>query len=603
MIAAFMAQNPAYSSSHVFLFLGVSAMKLWIIWMSCLCVTLMAQGFADREVLLDSVLVIDSIEYNIRGAFEDAKARSAADRWVFKTGEKLRIRTRPKVVASDLLFQVGDTITGADVVDSERLLRRRIFLSDASMVLREDSTGNILQVTTSDHWTTTILTGISNPSGDRWGFMLGLQESNFLGLGQTLQFVFVRNDVRDSWSVLFDDPHFLLPRHRLVVGYKNNSDGDSVVFAFNKPIYTRRPEWSYGVSGSYAQKDSYWYQSAIRRSVDDFLVFADTSGIDTVRELNLETSLKARTYKKIQTHQYLFRLARSTGGRHLRFMPGLLFKFEHNTYDPMNTVLHYYRMNDDLGYFAGAPQAPYMRNYSAPGFMFDLENIRYVTSRNLRNVKWTEDVPIGLKMQNQVLFNLADLGSDEDFIKLYHALGFTDLLGNSAIWVLNLETSYILSGSSFIDHSTRGMFEMLWKPANAYGLAFMHDQQLLRKFTHPQQLTLGGLEGFAGFPSFYYAGNYKFMFQLEQRIFFDHLEAVTLLPVLAFFVNGGNVFDSPSDFKLQGLDYSVGAGLRLAMSKSVLGTVNHINVSWPLNGELANGWRGVRFAVLVKNSL
>ena len=95
--------------------------------------------------------------------------------------------------------------------------------------------------------------------------------------------------------------------------------------------------------------------------------------------------------------------------------------------------------------------------------------------------------------------------------------------------------------------------------------------------------------GLPGLPTALYAGQARYLFRLEQR-WFSGIEFGTLVPVFAAFTEAGQVQESLKDFAMEDMQYVVGLGVRLAMSRSVYGVVNHINVSWPVNGPLQDGW-------------
>ena len=103
-----------------------------------------------------------------------------------------------------------------------------------------------------------------------------------------------------------------------------------------------------------------------------------------------------------------------------------------------------------------------------------------------------------------------------------------------------------------------------------------------------RQLQLGGFQGLTGFPDFYYAGQASTWFKIEER-FFPELELATAIPVPAVFFSGGNAWRHIDSIDLDDLEYSAGVGVRVGLSKSVLGIVNHVNLSWPLNGPRSGG--------------
>lgn len=125
---------------------------------------------------------------------------------------------------------------------------------------------------------------------------------------------------------------------------------------------------------------------------------------------------------------------------------------------------------------------------------------------------------------------------------------------------------------------------------------FKSNYQAYFRSPESRQFQLGGFQGLTGFPDFYYAGQAIAWTSLEQRIF-PGWEVGTAIPVPAVFLSAGNGWRNIDSIDLEELEYSAGLGLRVGLSKSVLGIVNAFNVSWPLNGPRAEGLSGFVFTV------
>jgi hypothetical protein len=106
-----------------------------------------------------------------------------------------------------------------------------------------------------------------------------------------------------------------------------------------------------------------------------------------------------------------------------------------------------------------------------------------------------------------------------------------------------------------------------------------------QKTSYSRQLYLDGNSIFPGFPLHYLAGENTFAFKAEQR-YFPGFEFLTQIPSFAVFLTAGQATDRLHAFEPRDLVYMAGIGLRGSSSKSVQGVVSHINLSWPLNGEL-----------------
>ena len=74
------------------------------------------------------------------------------------------------------------------------------------------------------------------------------------------------------------------------------------------------------------------------------------------------------------------------------------------------------------------------------------------------------------------------------------------------------------------------------------------------------------------------------------------------MPVVALFLNGGQSASKWEEIPMDDLHYRAGLGLRIGLTKSTLGIVNHLNVSWPINGPFEKSYLPT-FSIIAKTSL
>lgn len=106
--------------------------------------------------------------------------------WLERTGNKMHVMTRERVIRRDLLFRPGETIDPQLLVRNQQLLRSRRYISDADIEIRpdpEDSTRVDLLVCTRDSWTITADVGIHGEGRT----MFGLYDANIFGWGNSLK--------------------------------------------------------------------------------------------------------------------------------------------------------------------------------------------------------------------------------------------------------------------------------------------------------------------------------------------------------------------------------------------------------------------------------
>jgi hypothetical protein len=125
--------------------------------------------------------------------------------------------------------------------------------------------------------------------------------------------------------------------------------------------------------------------------------------------------------------------------------------------------------------------------------------------------------------------------------------------------------------------------EYIFHPNEKFSTALTGLVDFYEDTRYGKQLTLGGGNGFAGFPTGFYAGQARVFANLEQRYFTD-FEIATLMPVFAIFESVGETAWDLWDINRKDLVYLIGFGVRFAQTKSISRLVNKVDVSIPLNG-------------------
>ena len=142
---------------------------------------------------------------------------------------------------------------------------------------------------------------------------------------------------------------------------------------------------------------------------------------------------------------------------------------------------------------------------------------------------------------------------------------------------------FYLDGGKRRDFYGRLNGEYIFHLNNSFSTALVGVADFYEDAKKGYQLTLGGSNGFVGFPTGYYAGQARVYGNLEQRWFPD-VEIATLMPVVVVFGSVGETAWQFSDINRKDLIYVAGFGLRLAQTKSISRLINKLDVSFPLNG-------------------
>ena len=531
---------------------------------------------------------IDSIKYNIGDAFDDSKYHTKYDKWAYDFLNWIHIETREATVRKLLLFNEGETVTPLQVQESERFLRSQDFLSDASIEISSDSGKTVATVSTSDNWTLAIPTSIGF-SGSEWTYDnlnwgIGVQESNFLGLGQRLGFYFGHNEFRDMWQVEYGDPHFLFRYNHLDFLYSYNTDGYLAYWKMYIPFLSRgQNQWAYTLEGLKNKRYAYYYGSG--KLPPGATLYETTKSLDSLPLYNGKKAMQLMKVRDFIDDSLSFRFSRSFGGTYRKFYIGATYDYRYNS--ASEGTLYRYVFTDGQNAYAIDSSAAYNdwlaeEKDSRLGLYLKYSNIRYEKIKNLHNVKWTEDIEKGYELKAQISKNYEQIGANNNDIRLDF---WTSLMLGRHMHHLTFKTemNFYLDHGKQHDYYGKISGEYIFHPTNYFSTALSGLVDCYEDTRYGKQLSLGGSNGFAGFPTGFYAGQARVFANLEQRYFSD-FELATLRPVFAVFGSVGETAWNLKDINRKDLVYLAGFGVRLAQTKSISRLINKFDVSIPLNG-------------------
>ncbi len=569
-----------------------------------------------------AVFRVDEIRYKIGDAFDDSKAHTKYDRRAYDILNWVHIETRESTVRKLLLFDKGDLVNLNLLLESERFLRDQRFLSDASISVFGEEGKNVVTVQTSDNWTLSPMATL-NFSGSEWTYDnliwgIGIQESNFLGLGQKLGFYFGHDEFRDMWQLEYGDPHFLFRYNHLDFLYSYNTDGYLASWKMYVPFLSRSVnQWAYTLEGlknkrnvfyygrgelpsgakiyDYTQNKAFLKQLEIARKDPDnkkmserqLDSIATDKYLNSLQRYNGKKSVKLMAIEDFITDSLSFRFSRSFGGTQRKLYLGATYDYLRETANEGRVLPYTFLYGGDV-YAVDSASAvnewTLERKDSRLGFYVMYSNLRYEKIRNFHNVRWTEDIDKGFSVKAQLSKNYEQLGADNNDIRLDF---WTDLYLGHQNHHLTLK-SYMYF---YLDHGKRHDFygrlrgEYIFHPSTRFSTALSGLVDLYDEAKLGYQLTLGGSDGFVGFPTGFYAGQARVYGNLEQRWFPD-FEVLTLAPVVVAFGSVGETAASIKDIRRKDLIYVLGLGVRFAQTKSITRLINKIDVSFPLNGVL-----------------
>lgn len=148
--------------------------------------------------------------------------------------------TREWFVRRELLFVPGDPLDPAILAETERLLRASRLFRRASV--RPEADGNVV-VETQDAWTL-LPKGSFSKKGTTYSWSVGLEETNVLGTGRGLSFLYDSGIDRLSRSVAYFDPQFVWRHTSFQLSASDLSDGRTFETGLARPFYSLAAPWA-----------------------------------------------------------------------------------------------------------------------------------------------------------------------------------------------------------------------------------------------------------------------------------------------------------------------------------------------------------------------
>jgi outer membrane protein assembly factor BamA len=383
-------------------------------------------------------------------------------------------------------------------------------------------------------------------SGGETEYGFGLSEDNLFGRGKSLTASFSSDVDRDETLIGYSDSNVRGSRTRLDVGFANTSDGDRIRLDAGRPFYAFDTRWS--IAGN----------------------LLDDERIDSIYDVG----------EVIDEFKHETRLVSIQGGLSHGLVDGKAnrwfagFTYEKDKFLPTSDM----------------PQPlllPANRKLAYPwiGWQFIAEDFRQMSELNAMGR--IEDVSLGLDMFVNVGLASEEFGSDR------RATIVT--AGARKGWEPGESGRLLLFDATA---KTRDERDGLHNSVVAARARYYHrnfGNQLFsaslttvfaNKLDAENQVLLGGDNGLRGYPLRYQSGERSAVVTIEQRFFTDWYPFRLLRVGYAFFMDAGRVWgaDSRGTPRLGNL-YDLGVGLRLTSPRASSGSVVHIDLAFPLNGD------------------
>lgn len=468
--------------------------------------------------------------------FDEADPRE--NNLLFRLLNRVHIRTRESVIRKQLLFKQGDRLDIRLAQESERLLRRRVYLVDALIIPEHICGNNIdLAVITRDSWALEITAGVSE-EGNQTATSWGARSTNLLGTGDFASISYQSSPERDKVRYQYTSPHLFGSRLQTRLYYSDNSDGSEREFTLNHPFYSQNTPIAYGFTTK-----KILFRQALKQQNDTVLSFEKS---EVLNEAFVGYSPE---WSRHSQHTQ-------------RIMVGI-----RQQKDEVSTIPSHHRPT---------------RQY--PWLSYSFTENHFDKFRNINQLHKTEDLNIGKHFytqwgMNKTMVTFDTRYSDTLFSKQNpkHLSAYT--IGAKGTYLTKAHqhentTAY----ASFAYHylvSGQQRWHTRWRYDQGFGL------------TADESLSFTDNHILRGYPSGYQFGNKRFMGSVEHRIFYDyHLFNLFRIGQVSFLDVGRAWGTTPArkpNAPTNKAIYDIGFGLRFSSTKSRVKNVVHADIAFPLN--------------------
>ncbi len=457
--------------------------------------------------------------------------------------------TRESAIRAALLIEAGQEVGAAELAEAERALRRKSFLYDARVLVRQRCENDLdVVVVVRDVWTLVPNISFARSGGDN-KTILGISDGNVLGSGKEISIVYLNDRDRSGYNLRFDDPNIAGSRWRGSIALADNDDGHGVNASLERPFFALDTRFAAG-----------FRLQSFERDQDLEFLSEDAYTLDGEGE---------------RAEAYLGRSSGRTGNYVDRLWVGLAYEREAYQF-PMG--------------FPGPLETE--RTFAYPFLAWQRQQDRFVVRENVERIERTEDLDLGLYARARAGISTNALGGDGDVLLFNLGLGgrwyLTDsqLLSTSISWHGRVD----LDAWDTQDSVASIQSEYLWKHSARMSFLLRAQATATRDLDLDQQLTQGGDTGLRGYPSRFQVGDRRFLFTIEERYYTDWLPLGLFRVGFAAFADVGRAWFEdrpPAWVPARDQDYfdtlsNVGLGLRFESIRTRRDRVLHIDFARPL---------------------
>jgi outer membrane protein assembly factor BamA len=492
-----------------------------------LCLYAAPLAAAPRAALrLPEGLIISSITIETHNVYETELP--AENKLIFRAANRIHYKTRDPVMLRELLFAAGARYNAALVAETERNLRALPFIrrAEAQAAVNKNGTVDII-IRTYDSWTLEVVANYKRAGGST-SVKAGLAEGNILGEGKAGSAVYSSDWGERSMSFDYHDLQFLRYNHlQHSMTVRTSQGSQNLSMSLDRPFYASIAPSSMGGSINYSAAPD---GAGTRRTAEAGVRYGISIASSTERTRHINFGLLAHR-------------AETTG------------------------------------------PAPDRERSVAVQLGVDWEELDFLTARRIQKFTRDEDYNLGLGVFPVL-----------EWVPPIRALGTTKMQITPGISVrkgftwggqlLLLKSSYSSKYVNGGNGNRIASFDAAYylRGIRYQTLAIHTSLDIAWRLDPAEPLLLGEFRGLRGYAVGQFAGNRRVLLNVEDRVYvWDDLFRVMDVG-LVFFFDSGYVWPVSKSVRLSDLKNSVGAGLRLAPSRSAGNNPVRIDLAHGLNG-------------------
>ena len=459
-------------------------------------------------------------------------------------------RSSDHVILRELLFQVGDTFTEEDELESERILRRKPYLGKAEITASRNPDTKLvwIEVEVADLWSFIPALDLPAFNKDSSNLLIMLSDSNLFGSGNRgrIRYQLIREEGEEPRSLIrsrYTASRMFDSYWEFDGQFTQKREGDSWEVRLQRPQYSLKTRWSADFTMAESVEEFRWY----------------------------ENGEKTDTYtRSLQKHA-----ARAThyfGSRHKQTQVSLWASSQKSNY---NLIQKFAPSNANFE----------NRNIKIAGITLGRRHVDFIRTRFLNQMGRVEDFEIGYRYGASVGHASPLYDSDRSQTNLSVRLALSQ--AHKDLIFLNGYTEFTTRiaeqlGDSVLNTSIKTTCKDWLYQTLVVQVSTVMGFDLGGR----RQVILGGTSGLRGYSSWAFSGEKKLLMNLESRTIFRggifrKMEKLIVLGS-AIFADVGYVWNGTA-FNLRAPKRSVGFGLRFSLPKLTESRVYRLDLAYPLD--------------------